>query len=229
MRYIAIPKLSRFAAMGAAALLATASQAAVVQSTGAGSAVSMVQGTADFQSLNALNDNPYSEGGMNFSRQGLSFNNNSCGFAGCASAPGFAGFTGNYMYGTGNGGSFTTAAGAGNRFLGLEMIMGTGFGQSNVRVTWEAFDGVTLVGNGDFITPVTAVVGFADMAGFTSLHFTSTSGGGLANFSNTFNAPAFDTVRAQFTNGHVVPEPGALSLTALALVGLAALARRRKK
>ena len=94
MRYIAIPKLSRFAAMGAAALLATASQAAVVQSTGAGSAVSMVQGSADFESLSALNNNPYSEGGMDFSRQGLSFNNNSCGFAGCTGHPGFAGFTG---------------------------------------------------------------------------------------------------------------------------------------
>ena len=229
MRFIAIPKLSRFAAMGAAALLATASQAAVVQSTGAGSAVSMVQGSADFESVNALNDNPYSEGGMDFSRQGLSFNNNGCGFAGCGGHLGFAGFTGNYMYGVGGGGSFTMAAVGGNRFLGLEMIMGTGYFQSNVRVTWQAFDGVTIVGNGDFSAPVTAVVGFADMAGFTSLQFTSTSAGNLANFSNTVNAPAFDSVRAQFTNGHVVPEPGALSLTARALVGLAALARRRKK
>ena len=189
----------------------------------------MVQGSADFESVNALNDNPYSEGGMDFSRQGLFFN--PCGFAGCVGHPGFAGFTGNYMYGvsTGNGGSFTMAAVGGNHFLGLEMIMGTGFRASNVRVTWQAFDGVTAVGNGDFSAPVTAVVGFADMAGFTSLQFTSTSGGNLANFSNTFNAPAFDSVRAQFTDGHVVPEPGALSLTAVALVGLAALARRRKK
>ncbi len=227
MKFIASPKLSRFAAMGAAALLATASQAAVVQSTGAGSAVSMVQGSADFESRNALNDNPYSEGGMDFSRQGLSFNNNNCGFAGCANLG--AGFTGNYMYGAGTGGSFTTTAAGGNRFLGLEMIMGSGFSQSNARVTWQAFDGATLVGNGDFNAPVTAVVGFAGMAGFTSLQFTSTTEGNLANFSNTFNAPAFDSVRAQFTNGQVVPEPGALPLTAVALVGLAALPRRRKK
>ena len=229
MRFPSIPKLSQFAAFGAAALLATASQATVVQSIGAGSAVSMVQGSANFESMNALNNNPYIEGGMGFSRQGLSFNNNNCGFAGCGGSLGFAGFAGNYMYGTGNGGSFTMAAVGGNHFLGLEMIMGTGFRASNVRVTWQAFDGVTVVGNSDFSAPVTAVVGFADMAGFTSLQFTSTSGGNLANFSNTFNAPAFDSVRAQFTDGHVVPEPGALSLTAVALVGLAALARRRKK
>ena len=65
----------------AGALLSTSAFATVIQSVGAGSAVSTVQGSADFESQNALNDNPYSEGGMLFSRTGLSFNNNGCGFA----------------------------------------------------------------------------------------------------------------------------------------------------
>ena len=130
---------------------------------------------------------------------------------------------------TDNGGPFTVAAVGGHRFLGQKMSMGTGVWPSNVRMRGQAPDRVTVVGNGDFSAPVTAVVGFADMAGFTALRLTSTSAWALADVSNTFSAPAFDSVRAQFTNGHVVPEPGALSLTAVALVGLAALARRRKK
>ena len=90
-----MPELSRFAVAVAAALLATANQAAVVQSTGAGSAVSRVQGSADFESMNAPDDHPGAEGRTDFCRQGLSFNHDGCGFAGCGDHPGLAGFTGN--------------------------------------------------------------------------------------------------------------------------------------
>ena len=47
----------------AGALLSTSAFATVIQTFGVGSAVSTVQGSADFESQNALFDNPYSEGG----------------------------------------------------------------------------------------------------------------------------------------------------------------------
>ncbi|MEN8206880.1 MAG: hypothetical protein ABFS24_12830 [Pseudomonadota bacterium] len=61
----------------------TYSFATVTQSLGVGSAVSSINATADFESINALNDNHYVEAGLKFSRTNLSFDNNGCGYAGC--------------------------------------------------------------------------------------------------------------------------------------------------
>jgi hypothetical protein len=194
--------------------------ASVVQTTGAGSSVTTVNGSADFENVNALFDNPYEEGGMLFSRTGLSFNNNGCGFAGCVGS--FPGFTGNYMYGTGQAGFFDLAAGPGNTFSGLEFLVGTGFGTSTTPVVWEAFKSSVLVDSGSIgSVAVGSVIGFNDPAGFDVLRYSDTFSG--------FAAPAFDTVRAQFVTTEVLPEPATFLFLAGGLAGLTLFRRRARR
>jgi len=213
-----IQQLALFALSSLAALVFQPNAWAVTQTTGAGSAVSIVQGTANFESPNALFDNPYLEGGLAFSRTGLTFNNNDCGFAGCTSNSGFVGFSGNYMYGLGTG-YFDMAATGGNVFHGLEFTIGDGYPSNLQNVTWQAFSSSILVGSGTLSLSNGTIIGFSDAIGFDTLRYTSDNGFGYV-------APAFDSVNAQFTAAIPEPEIYAMMLAGLGLLGYAT---RRKK
>lgn len=213
-------KKTTILAAAVAALLAAPmlSQAAVVQTTGAGSAVTTVDASADFESVNALSGLNYTENGLFFTRTGL--NPNACGYAGCSGHTGFAGFAGNYMYGTGNG-YFTMAAMGNNTFSGLEFAFGSGFGGSSSGGAWQAYNDGNLVGSGTFTGVFGSTVGFRDVAGFDELRYTGTFA--------SFTAPAFDKVRAQYVSTQAVPEPASIALFGLGLAAFAGLRRRAPK
>jgi PEP-CTERM motif len=203
--------------------------AVTIQTLGSGSAVTTVDGTANFESIDALFDNPYSEGGMLFSRTGLTFDNNGCGYAGCGGAIGLVGFSGNYMYGYGMGGYFELVADKGSVFNGLEFTIGTGFINNTLPFAWEAYDaGANLVGSGSGDEAAGTVIGFLDPVGFARLRYTSTSPGDTPDFTSSINAPAFDTVKADFSVAAPVPEPTSLSFIGLGLVGLWRAKRRAR-
>jgi hypothetical protein len=155
---------------------------------------------------------------MLFSRSGLSFNNNGCGFAGCVGHAGFVGFVGNFMYGTGSG-YFEIAAGPGSVLYGLEFVVGTGYSDASVDVVWEAYRNAVLVGNGSTSLATGAIVGFNDPAGFDVLRYSDLRG-----------APAFDTVFAQYSSSpSQVPEPATFLYVAGGLAALGLSRRRTRK
>ena len=201
------------------------------QTFGSGSAVKKnadFQGSADFESIDsAVNANFYSEGGMNFRRIDLSGGCNP--IVQCSSHPGFAGFSGNYMYGSGEG-YFEMEANGDNYFTGLEFQIGTGFGvyDNFTSVLWSAFRDNVLVGSGTTGNSPGSVIGFSDKNGFDVLRYTNNES---FNTESGRSAPAFDSVRAQFTSAPdltVIPVPAALPLMASAL-GIFGIARRRNK
>lgn len=199
---------------------ASAAQAQVNQTFGAGSAVTTVTWSASFESQNALTSNPYLEGGLTFTRTNLSFNNNGCGFAGCQGQAAIPTGTGNYMYGTGNGGYFSIFAPTGLQFSGLELMYGNGFFASNLNsLSWSAYLGGNFVSSGALGAPIAAntILGFS--GAFDELRYTDQGSSG-------FNAPAFDEVRAEA--GTTVPEPSTWLLMAAGLAMVAGAARRKR-
>ena len=201
---------------------ASAGHATTVFTVGAGSAVVSADRSANFENTAALFGNPYIEDGLSFSRTGLTFNNNGCGFAGCASHNGFYSgatpFSGNYMYGTGSG-YFEIASTGSDIFYGLEMTVGTGtFNGSLLSITWTTFLGGSTVASGTealsaFDLP--GIYGWSDSNGFDTLRFTTV-------------APAFDSVRVSLSpQTHQVSEPGALFACGVGLVLLGCYQRKR--
>ncbi len=204
-------------------LSVSSANAVVVQSMGAGSAVTSLDASADFENPASLIDNPYVENGLSFSRTGLSFNNNGCGFAGCPAhfATPFGGT--NYMYGVGPSSSYFEMSTTGtNIFQGLEFISSTGGSISDpFDVEWTAFLGGSQVGNGALSSVADGtILGFASTSGFDTLQYTV-----LLGSSRT---PAFDAVRAMYTSPSAVPIPAAVWLFGTALIGFVGMSRRRK-
>jgi hypothetical protein len=159
-----------FASIG----IASASAEPIVVTSGTGSAVHMLDAQANFESRESLG-HTFVEGGLRFTRVNLSDDNNSCGFAGCSVNEGFAGFTGNYLYGTSANGYLEILAAPGHTFNGLEFVSGSGFGVDSTQF-WETYRAGALVGKGSFAFSPGAIVGFSDlglsdlMVSFFQLH-----------------------------------------------------------
>lgn len=200
------------------AVLAAPAAAAVVQSTGAGSSVTRTDAAADFNNPNSLGSS-FVEDGMTFTRVDLSNNNNGCGYAGCSSA--FPGFSGNYLYGFGDG-HLSIQAAQDQVFEGLEFAFGWA---TNHGIVWQALlEGTTVdQGRANNVAggTVLSFAGAFDTLLFTSNHILNPQLDGL------FNSPAIDTVRAQYLPS-VVPVPATLPLLLSALLGGAWLARRKR-
>lgn len=104
-----------------------------------------------------------------------------------------------------------------NLFKGVEFVVGTGFGFSSDTIYWQAFLNNVQVGTGSATLAVGSVIGFSDAAGFDTLRYTDQAFG--------INAPAFDTVRAEFTSA--VPEPTTWLMMLIGFAGLGFAAYRR--
>ncbi|NCT84166.1 MAG: PEP-CTERM sorting domain-containing protein [Comamonadaceae bacterium] len=211
-----------------AILLTAPATAAVVQTTGAGSATpgtSHLTHSADFEANTGL-ANPWSEGGLLFGHTGLANDNGGCGYAGEFCVDLDAGeaysqsFSGNYFATTGMN-AYLSIRSTGAQLNGIEFAVDSGY--ASIFVMWQTWlDGV-LTGSGRTSlgsAGVGAVLGLSDVAGFDEVRVYAFNS---ANATSGYSAPAIDSVRA-FT----VPEPGSLALASLAGLGVAGLRRRRR-
>jgi hypothetical protein len=209
-----------------AALLAAPAMAAVVQTTGIGSATpgaTHLIFAADFEGNTNL-DNPWSEGGLRFGAvNALGNDNGGCGYAGefCVD-PGQSyseSFSGNYFATTGIN-AYLSIRSEGPNLNGIEFAVDSGF--ASIHVMWQTWlDGV-LTGNGKLSmgpSAIGGVLGLSDLAGFDEVRLYAFDS---ASDSSGFSAPAIDSVR-----GFSIPEPGSLALASLA--GFALLATRRRR
>lgn len=211
-----------------AALLAAPAMAAVVQTTGTGSATpgaSHLSYAADFEANTNL-DSPWSEGGLLFSHTGLANDNGGCGYAGEFCVDLGAGeaysqsFSGNY-FATAGMNAYLSIRSTGAALNGIEFAVDSGY--ASIFVMWQTWlDGV-LTGSGRVslgAAGVGDVLGLSDVAGFNEVRVYAFDS---ASDTSGYSAPAIDSVRA-FT----VPEPGSLALASLAGLGVAGLRRRRR-
>ena len=211
-----------------AALLAAPAMAAVVRTTGTGSATptaKYVEYTADFEGNTALS-NTWSEDGLTFKQtNALGADNGGCGYAGENCIDTASG----QVYSEAFDGNYFATAGA-NAYLsiltndilnGIEFAVDSGY--NTIYVMWQTWlDGV-MTGTGKVslgTAGVGAVLGLSDAAGFDEVRLYAFDS---ASDNSGYSTPAIDSVRA-----FKVPEPGSLALALLAGIAAASISRRRR-
>lgn len=211
-----------------ATLIAAPAMAAVVQTTGAGSATpsaTHLSYAADFEANTHL-DSPWVEGGLQFTHTGLANDNAGCGYAGvdCV-APGQAyseAFSGNY-FATAGTNAYLSIRSLGAKLHGIEFAVDSGY--LAIHLLWQTWLDGALTGSGKVslgASGIGDVLGLSDAAGFSEVRVYAFDS---ASDNSGYSAPAIDSVRA-FT----IAEPGSLGLAALAAlagVGVAGVRRRR--
>ena len=203
--------------------------AAVVQTTGAGSATpgaTHLTYAADFEGNTALS-NTWSEGGLTFTQtNALGADNGGCGYAGELCVDTAAGevyidaFSGNY-FATAGTNAYLSIKSASTLVTGIEFAVDSGF--NTIYVMWQTWlNGVqTGTGKQSFgAAGVGGVLGLSDAAGFDEVRVYAFNS---ASANSGYSAPAIDTVRA-----FKVPEPGSLALALLAGIAAASISRRRR-
>ena len=209
-------------------LLAAPAMAAVVQTTGAGSAApgaTHLTYAADFEANTQL-DSPWAEGGLLFTHTGLANDNGGCGYAGefCVDLAGgqvySEAFSGNY-FATAGSNAYLSIRSTGAALQGIEFAVDSGY--ASIYVMWQTWLNGALTGSGRVsLGPagIGDVLGLSDAAGFSEVRVYAFDS---ATDTAGYSAPAIDSVR-----GFTVPEPGSLALASLAGLGVAGVRRRRR-
>ncbi|PTT91468.1 hypothetical protein DBR42_03740 [Pelomonas sp. HMWF004] len=212
------------------ALVTLPATAAVVQTTGAGSATpgaTHLTYAADFETNTTL-ASPWSEGGLQFSHTGLGNDNGGCGYAGEFCVDLGAGqtysqaFSGNY-FATAGSNAYLSIRSTATRLNGIEFAVDSGY--ANIFVMWQTWLNGALTGTGRVslgAAGVGDVLGLSDAVGFNEVRVYAFDS---ATDTSGYSVPAIDSVR-----GFTVPEPGMLGLVgiaALGLMGVTGVRRRR--
>lgn len=210
------------------AMLALPAAAAVVQTTGAGSAkpgAPHLTYAADFEANTGL-ASPWLEGGLQFTHTGLANDNGGCGYAGEHCVDLAAGqvysqaFSGNY-FATAGSNAYLSIRSTTTHLNGIEFAVDSGY--ANIFVMWQTWLNGALTGSGRVslgAAGVGDVLGLSDPAGFSEVRVYAFDS---ATDTAGYSVPAIDSVRA-FT----IPEPGSLALASLAGLGAAGIRRRRR-